>query len=388
MMPLGLTGNNQEVAVETSLSNQDAWMVLNALPGIGPMTVQKLLKELSISPLALLKVEQKDLSGIRGLRKDVYQKLSNWPTFFDLEVEKTHIKRLKGNFIEYSNPSYPELLKAIADAPMGLYCLGDSNVLNKPTIAIVGSRRSTLYGQKMAKKLALDLAQRGFVIASGMARGIDTASHEGALEGGGKTVAVLGCGANVVYPPENRQLYERIQQNGAVISEFKLGTQGDRYTFPMRNRIISGLAHAVIVIETDAQGGSMITARMAAEQGRHVFALPGRVDQPCSRGCHLLIRDGATLIQHAQDILDELSYLEQLPLPMQVTPPPACPNPLGSLSQDQQALFNLVKMHGPIRPEAITQELSLDISEVQATLMLLEIRKFIIKRADGAYEHK
>ena len=198
-------------------------------------------------------------------------------------------------FITPRDVGYPRLLKEIHDPPIGLYRKGVYDFA-QPCVAIVGSRRTTLYGQSVAKKLAADLARLGFCIVSGLARGIDTAAHEGALSVGGKTAAVLGCGIDIVYPPENLALYRRIEAEGAILSEFPFGRRADRQSFPMRNRVVAGIAEAVVVVETDVSGGSMITARFAGEQGRLIFAVPGRIDQNTSAGCHQLIRDGATLL--------------------------------------------------------------------------------------------
>ena len=185
-------------------------------------------------------------------------------------------------------------------------------LFEQPCIAVVGSRRTTLYGQSVAKKLGSDLARLGFCVVSGLARGIDTAAHEGALSVGGKTAAVLGCGIDIVYPPENLDLYRRIVETGAVLSEFPFGRKADKQTFPMRNRVVAGISEAVVVVESDVQGGAMITARFAGEQGRLIYAVPGRIDQPTSHGCHQLIRDGATLFTGIDDILNELNYLDGL----------------------------------------------------------------------------
>ena len=195
-------------------------------------------------------------------------------------------------------------LSASGSMPLGLYLSGV--IPEGPYVSIVGTRQPSLYGQKICRELAKGLAEAGFCIVSGMARGIDSIAHETALSADGKTMAFLGSGIDIVYPPENLNLYQEIAKRGAVLSEFPFGRKADRRTFPMRNRLVSGISSAVIVIESAASGGSLITAQFAAEQGRLVFAVPGRVDQPASAGCNQLIRDGATLVRNVQDILEEL----------------------------------------------------------------------------------
>jgi DNA processing protein len=201
---------------------------------------------------------------------------------------------------------YPPLLAAIPDPPPVLWTMGDAAHLLKPAIAIVGSRAATTHGLEMARRLARDLAGAGFVIASGLARGIDSVAHSAALAAGGTTIAVLGCGVDRIYPAEHAELARMIRSAGAVVSEFPPLTPPQKHHFPLRNRIISGLSHAVVVVEAPEQSGALITARAAAEQGREVFVVPGPVANGRNRGGHLLIRDGATLVESANDILEEL----------------------------------------------------------------------------------
>ncbi len=225
------------------------------------------------------------------------------------EAEFAAATKLGFTYVSWDDALYPEPLRAIEDAPPVLVVKGDAAVLAKPMIAMVGARNATLNGKRFAKLLAHDLAKAGYVIISGMARGIDGAAHDGALAAGGETVAVLAGGTDNIYPPEHRDLYERIAASGAVISEMPPGTQPQAALFPRRNRIISGASRGVVVVEATPKSGSLITARMAADQGREVFAVPGSPLDPRAQGPNGLIREGATLIQGAADVLASLPSL-------------------------------------------------------------------------------
>jgi DNA processing protein len=230
------------------------------------------------------------------------------------EAEKRAVRALVAadrqglSVIDGSHVHYPELLRQIVDPPIVLWVKGDAGILAAPQVAVVGARAASPAGLQVARQLGHDLALAGLVVVSGMARGADGAAHIGALDGGGRTVAVLGCGADRVYPPEHDLLAARIADNGAIVSEFVPGTPPRKYHFPLRNRIISGLSRAVVVIEASDQSGSLITARSALEQGRDVLAVPGVVLSGRSRGCHALIRDGARLVDSVADVLEEIGW--------------------------------------------------------------------------------
>ncbi len=232
-----------------------------------------------------------------------------------------------------------------------------------------------------------ELAQLGFCVVSGLARGIDTAAHEGALEAGGRTAAVLGNGIDIVYPPENLELFRRIVETGAVVSEFPFTRRADRQSFAMRNRLISGMCSAVVVVESDESGGAMITARFAGEQGRLLFAVPGRIDQPTSRGCHQLIRDGATLLTGVDDILSELNYLGGMRPQKQATADESEPQtaPEGLSAAESKVLALLAG--GEARTlDQVAAGAALSVGEASATLMILELKRLVVKRVDGAFE--
>ncbi|HEY3415734.1 MAG TPA: DNA-processing protein DprA, partial [Armatimonadota bacterium] len=235
----------------------------------------------------------------------------------DLAGEVARLEHLGIRMLSLQDADYPPRLRAIPDPPCVLFVKGTLPPPEQGAIAIVGSRRASLYGRHVAAELATGLVQRGFAIVSGMALGADAAAHEGCLRAGGRTVAVLGCGVDVIYPPEHTELYERIAATGAVVSEFPPGAPPTRTTFPIRNRIISGLSAGVVVVEAPEKSGALITADHALEQGREVFAVPGSVNSVQSRGTHRLLRDGARLVECAEDILEELSWPS--------SPPPRAP---------------------------------------------------------------
>lgn len=362
---------------------------LMRLPSLGPMRFKQLIKACGGGLKTLLTAPKGLWMSVPGLGIEAYeafQELMKAP----LPGVSPEYQALNAQFVYQGEEGYPLNLKNLEDAPIGVYGAGDWAVLKKPCIAIVGSRRATLYGQKIARQLGHDLAQAGCCIVSGLALGIDAAAHEGALDAGGATVAVLGCGLDVVYPPENLALYKKIAQKGLLFSEFYPGRRADRQTFPRRNRLVSGLSRGVIVVESDVNGGSMITANFAAQQGCSVYAVPGRVDQVSSRGCHALIREGATLITHAQDVLEDLGWsnrpstqapegLVEQKLPLfdpQLLPPGA------------QALLKAMQPGEPYAPDALGALLDLPPASVSSQLMLLELKRVVMKRIDGTFERR
>ena len=369
------------------LTETQAFLVLNALPNIGPISLNRLLEELGGDPRAVLTSSPRQLERVKGVGPAISGTIANWPEHFDLDRELERMARANTDFITTRDDGYPRLLREIPDPPIGLYRKGKF-AFDRPSIAIVGSRRTTLYGQSVAKKLGAELGQLGFCVVSGLARGIDTAAHEGALSVGGKTAAVLGCGIDIIYPPENLELYRRIEADGAILSEFPFGRRADRQSFPMRNRVVAGICEAVVVVESDVNGGSMITARFAGEQGRLIYAVPGRIDQATSHGCHQLIRDGATLLTGVDDILSELNYLDGLrpaPIPEKAGAAPGV-STAGALTEEEAQVMQCFAGGAILNLDAIAAQTGRAASELSATLMLLELRHLVAKRADGAFE--
>ncbi|MCX6955649.1 MAG: DNA-processing protein DprA [Verrucomicrobia bacterium] len=369
------------------LTERQAFLVLNALPNIGPITLNRLLEALGDDPREVLAADKRRLESVRGVGPVISASIGAWQTHFDHAREEETMATAATDFITTRDAEYPRLLKEINDPPIGLYRKGRYD-FSQPCVAIVGSRRTTLYGQATAKKFGAELARLGFCVVSGLARGIDTAAHEGALSVGGKTAAVLGTGIDIIYPPENLALYRQIEaEGGAILSEFPFGRRADRQSFAMRNRIVAGMSEAVVVIESDVDGGAMITARFAGEQGRLIFAVPGRIDQNTSAGCHQLIRDGATLLTSVDDILNELNYLDGLrPAAIAEKPAHVAAGRPANLTEDEAKVFECFRGGAILAPDAIAGMTELSAAQLSATLMMLELKRLVVKRADGAFE--
>jgi DNA processing protein len=369
-----------------SLSQRQALIVLNGLPHVGPVMLRRLMDAFDGDAISILLGNRSKLLAVKGIGDKVVDTLTHWSQRFDLAKEEAAMAKTSTRFFAQDDAEFPELLRETYDPPIGLYWQGEY-VVDRPCIAIVGTRRATLYGRSVTKKFASELARLGFCIVSGMARGTDTAAHEGALEAGGKTVAVFGCGLDTIYPPENLDLYRSIVAQGAVVSEFPFGRRADRQTFPMRNRVVAGMCQGVIVVESDAAGGSMITARFAGEQGRTLMAVPGRIDQASSVGCHQLIRDGAIMVTSVDDILEELRYARPT---MQTQAPELdfdeSPRQMQTLSEAEQAVVDCFVGGEITSPDALSERLSRPISEISGVLMGLELKRLIVKRADGRFE--
>ncbi len=281
------------------------WLALKHIPGLGNQTALRLLQHFH-SPAAILTAKEKELRQL-GVREKTISALKQKEWKRAVEKERKRLEKASIEVITYQDKRYPSLLKEIYDPPLLIYLKGDATLLNTPSLAIVGTRQATFYGMKTATRLSMQLSELGLTIVSGLARGIDTATHRGCLKAGGKTIGVLGCGVDVVYPRENTKLYaEIIEKGGAIVSELPPGTPPLAPHFPARNRIISGLSLGVLVVEAALKSGSLITARLALEQGREVFAVPGPADSPYSHGTHALIKQGAKLVETVADILEEL----------------------------------------------------------------------------------
>jgi DNA processing protein len=370
----------------SSLNQRQALLVLNGLPHVGPIMLRHLMDAFGGDAVAVLAGKHAKLLGVKGVGPRAADALVHWADRFDLAKEVANMRQTGTRFFIQEDDKFPELLRETYDPPIGLYWQGEY-IVDRPCVAIVGTRRSTLYGRSVTKRFSSELARLGFCIVSGMASGTDTAAHEGALEAGGKTVAVFGCGLDTIYPPENKDLYKNIVAHGAVVSEFPFGRRADRQTFPMRNRVVAGMCQGVIVIESAVSGGSMITARFAGEQGRTLMAVPGRIDQASSGGCHQLIRDGAIMVTSVDDILEELRY-QRMQFPVQgsglsleaaeSTPP--------SLSGIEQAVMDYFVGGEITSPDALAERLEKPISEISGVLMGLELKRLVGKRADGRFE--
>ncbi len=268
-----------------NLGKKEALLTLNGLSKLGPISTRRLLERFDGCPLRILNASRSSLLSVRGVGNAMVESIKSPLNQRWVEQEVRNIRKHQASFIV--EDQIPEPLRQLYDCPIGLYQKG--TIPPGPYVSVVGTRVPSAYAQTACREISTELAKIGFCIVSGMARGIDGIAHESALNAGGKTIAFLGSGIDVIYPPEHLHLYRRISEQGAVLSEFPIGRKADRGTFPMRNRLVSGISSGVVVIESGITGGSMITARLAAEQGRLVFAVPGRIDQSSSRGSHKLI---------------------------------------------------------------------------------------------------
>lgn len=299
---------------------QRSWVTLALVPGVGTAMFIRLLARFR-TPEAVLNASRKSLEEVVGPK--LAERIAQYSDVADVAGQEAAMAKYSASLITLEDPAYPLRLAEIYDPPLLLFVRGRMLEAELPCVAIVGTRRATPYGIRMAEKFGRELAARGITVVSGMANGIDTAAHRGALEAGGNTIAVLGCGVDVVYPQQNADLMKEIIARGSVVSQFPMGTSPSPGHFPYRNRIISGMSLGTLVIEAPLSSGALITARQAAEQGREVFAIPGQIGVTNSQGPHLLIREGAKLVESIEDILVELELPASVRAPARPQPVPA-----------------------------------------------------------------
>ena len=324
------------------------WLALRMVPGLGPRRGHELLEKFR-SPVLLFRAGVSDLEGL-GLSGSLARTIASGCVFEDAVRQQERLKATGSLLVTFVDPRYPGRLREIYDPPLMLFARGRTELLNRVAVAIVGTRAPSAYGTLAAARFGTDLARAGLVIVSGMARGIDTSAHKACLEAGGDTVAVFGSGVDIIYPAENRRLADEISKKGLLVSEFPLGSPSYPQNFPIRNRIVSGMSAGVVVVEGAQYSGSAITARLAMDQGREVFAVPGNVTSKQSWGPNLLIRQGATLVQDWQNVVEQLNPEDRRALsdrhaaglfdlsPTNQTPDNDAPDPLtdprGRLRQD------------------------------------------------------
>ncbi len=355
------------------------WLTLSLLPQIGSATLSRLAGRYSTPSCLIRKV---------GSDADINPRLAQILT--DPALRRTAEKRVERqvellqhfgvSLTCHDGPDYPSRLRSLADFPVLLFYRGDIGRLAGPAVALVGSRAATGYGRDVGYRLAAGLARRGITVISGVAAGIDGAAHKGALSVGGFTAGVLGCGIDVVYPHAHEKLYREIAEQGVLISEYPCGTRPDGFRFPARNRIISGLAQGVVVVEATLKSGSLITARLALDQGREVFAVPGRVDSAKSAGTHRLLQQGAHLAQSADDIVGELDLVvadvDSDRNPRQVT---------GENSEDEQCILDCLDVY-PVDIDTIMRVSGLEMARVLDLLLQLELQGLVRQRPGQLYE--
>jgi len=365
------------------------WLALKFVERVGNVGFNNLIKAFG-SPRAVFEAPVSSLQTIPRITQKTAADIKNFAGWERVEKELELAEKSNVSIITSNSSLYPELLRTIYDFPPILYVKGtlsDKDI----NIAVVGSRMASTYGRFTTERLCRELALKGITVVSGMARGIDSAAHAGAIAGKGRTIAVLGSGIDVIYPPENGKLFERIEENGAVISEFPFSTQPLAPNFPARNRIISGLSLGVLVVEAHEKSGSLITARVALEQGREVFAVPGSIDSTKTKGTHKLIREGAKLVENTYDILEEIAPQIPPDSAPSATPdeasPPDYPAASEQLNDDEKTILKCIDKE-PVHIDTLAAESNYQVDAILSILMSLELggyieqlpgKKFIIK---------
>ena len=358
-----------------------AWLTLQHCPGIGPVKFRAIAESIGFDLHQLLQLDRQSLAAA-GLKPEQINALKNPPDAVIegclewLEASPQH------HLLTLNSPDYPELLRELHNAPPLLYAIGRIELLPSPQIAIIGSRNCSTGGASSAQDFANVLAQSGFTITSGMALGIDSHAHRGALDANGNTIAVIGTGIDRIYPSRNKKLAHEIAAAGLVVSDLPLGTPPNRENFPRRNRIISGLSLATLVVEATRNSGSLITARLGLEQGREVFAIPGSIHNPQVKGCHQLIRQGAKLVEQASDIIEDLGSL--LGLIAQHSESPDNEPATTQLGEDYQQLLEQIG-YDPVPIETLLQRSGLTIDQLSSMLLILELQDHIQTAPGGLY---
>lgn len=352
------------MALDASLAS---WITLSHIPGLGNEGLRRLLQAFG-SPDAVLNSPVYSLS--QHVKPGVAQAISQGIDESALDVVSTWLGDPLNSILTIADTDYPQTLLNISDPPLLLYVKGRLDLLNMSSLAIVGSRNASAQGLRNAEAFSKSISDAGLCIISGMAHGIDAAAHLGGLQGIGSSTAVVGTGLDKVYPAANRELAHRLAQNGAIVSEFPLGTPPLPANFPRRNRIISGLSLGCLVVEASVQSGSLITARMALEQGREVFAIPGSIHSPQSKGCHALIKQGAKLVENAQDILEEVGY--------------RAPAATQTFAMEHPLFLHMG--FDPLDAESLASRSGLTIGELSAILLQLELDGHIASLPGGLYQ--
>lgn len=355
------------------MTERDAYIALNMIDKLGPVRVRSLIARLG-SPQAVFEASEKDLRSADGIGADLAAAIAAQRGSVDPAEEQRRAARIGARIVTPLDADYPPRLREIHDPPLALYVQGALTEADRQAMAVVGTRRCTQYGRGVADRLSFQLAKVGFSVISGLARGIDWAAHEGALKAGGRTIAVLGSALDKLYPPEAAPLAERIAKQGAVISEYTLGRAPDRTTFPYRNRVVSGMSMGVLVVEADRRSGAMITADVAAEQGRTVFAVPGRIDAATSHGTHQLLRNGARLVEDVKDVVEEFEFL--IPPSAAEKPAEAPPAPVFRFSEAETALVQALA-EGPLDVDTLARRTGQPVAQLGAMLIGLEMKRAV-----------
>lgn len=371
------------------MTESEAYVALNMVPGMGAVTVRAGIAAFG-SAAAFFSAGAAALANIPGIGRRRAEDFAAAAATVDWRGETEKARACALRLVTLADPEYPPLLRTIHSPPLCLYVAGDAACLSLPGVALVGTRGPTVYGRENAKNFAYRLAQAGYCVVSGLARGVDTEAAKGALLAQGRTVAVIGSALDRLYPAENRELARQIvASGGAVVSEYPFGREANRQTFPMRNRIVSGLSRGVLCIEAGVASGTLITADHALEQGRPVMAIPGRISDPAAQGCHKLIKNGARLVESAEDVVDELRSQPlggTVPHPATAAGKTAAPNPsaakpAANVSPDERAILSALR-DGECSPDALLAATGLDAGAIGPLLIALEM-KCAIKRLPG-----
>jgi len=358
----------------TMMTRREGYLTLNLVTGIGPVRVRRLLQYFG-APEEALHAGRDELMRVEGFGPELAQRVVDWESQVDLGRELRRIAEVEATVLTQEDADYPATLREVFDAPIVLYVWGRLDPRDNTGIAVVGSRRATHYGVQCARRLSFQLAQCGVTVLSGLALGIDTAAHEGALAAGGRTIGVLGSGLGKFWPPENRVLARRMADgHGAVVTEFPVDYNPDKQSFPLRNRIVAGWSQGVLCVEAPGRSGSLITVNQAADYGRPIFAVPGPIDRPTSDGCNTLIQNGARLVMAARDILDDFGWL----LPPEPAGRPADEAPPVSISlQGDEATVYQTLGHDEWPFDALVATSGLTAATVTVALMKLEMKKLV-----------
>ena len=366
------------------MTPKDAFIVLNLVPGIGPAAVRQLTACFG-GPCEALLATQDEVAQVSGIGPTKAAALTAPDLMDRLAAELELMSRHGAIILTRDDDDYPSRLKEIKDAPIVLYVIGDVSSLKRAGeqgLAVIGTRMHTNYGERMAQSLAGSAARAGWVITSGMAKGIDAVAHQAAIDAGGKTVAVQGCGLTHIYPRENEALARAITENGCLVSEQPMAVRPDRRSFPMRNRIVAGMSEGTLVIEAGTGSGSMITAKMAKDFGRHVFAVPGRADSPHAKGCNQLIRDGAKLTETLDDVQNALTFLPGFtPESAQTIPVADGRRPLPELQGDEKIIAKELEA-GETTVNELAVATGLPVHRLLSLLMQMELKR-IVKQLPG-----
>jgi DNA processing protein len=355
------------------MTARESYIALNMMDNIGPVRVRAMVSALG-SVEAIFSAGRDELMRAEGVGAEVARGIVEQRAEIDPARESRKAESLGFRIITQADSEYPEPLKTLHGPPLALYVWGTLDAKDRHAVAIVGTRHATHYGLTVADRLGYQLARVGFTVVSGLARGIDTAGHKGALKGGGRTLAVIGSGLDSIYPPENEELAKQISEHGAVISEYPLGRQPDRTTFPYRNRIVSGLSMGIVVVEAGLNSGALNTSDHALEQGRSVFAVPGRIDSPAAKGPHRLIKNGARLVDDVDDILQEFEFLIPPEKKKQVAALDARPEV--QLSGDEQSVVRAL-WEGSLDVDSLTRKAALKMATMNSLLIGLEMKRVV-----------